>query len=135
MNPKVSALSPKQRQAAQFIAAGHTHRQAAAVVKVTPQTVSEWASRLDFRAYVDTLLSAAEQETAQALTGLRMRAVEKLGELLEHPGPGIALRAIDAALSLTATRNAQSVPPAAPEWGTIIARITAYEAAKPAEPH
>ena len=131
----MSALSPKQRQAAQFIAAGHTHRQAATAVKVTPQTVSEWAGRPDFRAYVDSLLSAAEQETAQALTGLRLRAVEKLGELLEHPSPGIALRAIDAALSLTATRTASPVPSAAPEWGAIIARITAYEAAKPAKPH
>ncbi|WP_290592929.1 hypothetical protein [Arenimonas sp. SCN 70-307] len=131
----MNTLTPKQRQAAQFIAAGHTHRQAAAAVKVTPQTVSEWAGRRDFRAYVDSLLSAAEQETAQALTGLRLRAVEKLGELLEHQSPGIALRAIDAALSLTATRIAPPAPSAAPEWNAIIARITAYEAEEPTRPH
>lgn len=131
----MSDLSPKQRQAGQFIAAGHTHRQAATAVKVTPQTVSEWAGLPDFRAYVDSLLYAAEQETAQALTGLRLRAVARLGELLEHPAPGIALRAIDAALSLTASRAAPPVPPAAPEWDAIIARITAHEVAKPAKPH
>lgn len=132
----MSALSPKQRQAAQFIAAGHTHRQAATAVKVTPQTVSEWAGRTDFRAYVDSLLCAAEQETAHALTGLRLRAVERLGELLGHPSPGIALRAVQAALELTATRNTPPPPPlAAQEWGAIIARLTAHEAKKPTKPH
>jgi hypothetical protein len=131
----VNPLTPKQRQAAQFIAAGHTHRQTAGVVKVTPQTVSEWVGRSDFRAYVESLLCAAEMETAQSLTGLRLRAVERLGELLEHPSPGVALRAIDAALSLTATRPTPPEPSSASEWGAIIARINAYEAEKSQKHH
>ena len=131
----MNTLKPKQRQAAQFIASGHTHRQAASAVKVSPQTISEWAGRSDFRAYVDSLLCAAELQTAQSLTGLRLRAVERLGELLENQSPGVALRAIDAAISLSATRPAPPESSSVPEWSAIIARITAYEAEKSKKEH
>ncbi|WP_430539576.1 helix-turn-helix domain-containing protein [Lysobacter niastensis] len=134
----MSDLSPKQRHAGQLIAAGHTHRQVAKTVGVTPQTVSEWVSRPELRDYVDAMLLAAQQETAQTLAGLRLRAVERLGGLLEHEAPGIALRAIETALDLTAPRTQSTSIPMPSDngaWGAIIAKLNAHEVTKSAKPN
>lgn len=129
----MNSLSPRQRRAAQFIAAGHTHRQAASAAKVTPQTVSGWASRMDFRQYVQDLIAAGEEETSQALAGLRRRAIFRLGELLDHSSASIALRAIDSTIGLAEKCVVAPISQVNPEWESIIARIKSNEAASPGE--
>lgn len=131
----MKTLSPRQRLAALLIASGSTHRKAAAELKVSPKTMCQWTARPDFRTYVDSLLAEAERETAQALKGLRLRAVEKLSEFLEHQSPGIALRVVESVLDRTDSAPPQ--PPAQPDpaaWTAIISRL-ANEAEKPAKPH
>ena len=96
-----ATLTPKQRRAALLLASGETGRQVAKTVSITPQTLSEWNRLPAFRLLVDAHLARVEGESLQALHGLRTRAVERLGQLLESSSPSVALRTAQTVLELT----------------------------------
>jgi len=52
-----------------------------------------------FGQYVEELLMRAEEEGNQILRGLRLSAVVKLGELLQHPNPHVALKSVESILT------------------------------------
>lgn len=87
-------LSPRQLQAVQLIASGKTQRQASEEVGVTYQTVSGWMQKPEFVEEVNKITSTVHEAAATALQGLRLRAVEVLGDLLETGSAAIKLQAV-----------------------------------------
>lgn len=96
-----SGLTPMQRQAASLLASGQSKRQVAKTCGVSPQTMSSWSQSPAFSLQVDCLLATVEQETQQALHGLRIRAVETLAHLMEAGPPSIRLQAARTVLEAT----------------------------------
>lgn len=96
-------LTVRQRQAAQFLSSGKTGRQTALELGVNTATISTWGQQPAFRQYLDELLIKIERNSLEALHGLRLRAVERLGELLESSNPTVALRASEAILDRSAS--------------------------------
>jgi hypothetical protein len=94
-------LSPKQRNAAAFIAAGHFQRQTAKTLGISPQTVTAWVHSPAFCGHVESLLVCVERETQQVLHGMRLRAVETLAQLLEGGSPSTRLQAAKLVLEAT----------------------------------
>lgn len=96
-------LTPKQRAAAMHLAAGKTGRQAASLVGVTPQTLSEWCQRTHFKAHIDVLLMKADDLTCIEICALRHKAIERLLELLASSSAAVALRSVELALKVSST--------------------------------
>lgn len=90
-------LNPRQRLAAQLLATGHTGRQVAHALDVSAATVSGWRQQPQFHDYFICLANQVESETLGSVAGLRLRAVERLGELIEDSSV-IAIRAAIAIL-------------------------------------
>ena len=105
-------LNAKQQLAAQQLASGLTGRQVAKALNINPATLSGWRQRIDFQLYLHELTAQAEQTLTESLTGLRLRALECLGELLDA-SPPIALKAATAILQTT-LRNYEPLPPSRP---------------------
>lgn len=98
-------LTPRQRAAALHLAAGKTGRQAASIVGVTPQTLSDWCQSTHFKAHVEVLLMKADDLTCIQLCALRHKAVDRLLELLASNSPAVALRSVELALKVSSTSN------------------------------
>jgi DNA-binding CsgD family transcriptional regulator len=95
-------LSPRQLQAVQLIASGKTQRQTSEDVGVTYQTVSGWMQKPEFVVEVNKITSTVHEATATVLQGLRLRAVEVLGALLEADSAAIKLQAVRMVLEASA---------------------------------
>lgn len=61
-------------------------------------TVSKWRRIAAFEEAINALLSQQEQEATQSLKAIRLKAVERLSELISSKNHGVALRAIEAVL-------------------------------------
>lgn len=85
-------LKPIQRQAALLLATGKTSRQVAKELKINKDTLGRWKTDPQFMLLLESHLKSIESDSISALHGLKLRAAEKLGELLEGP-PSIALKA------------------------------------------
>lgn len=92
-------LTARQHLAAQLLASGKTGRQTAKELGINVATLSAWNQSPHFRSHLNGLLIHIEGESLNALVGLRIRAVERLGELLESASPAVALRAAEAVLA------------------------------------
>lgn len=99
-------LNTKQKIAAQNLAIGCTGRQASQIVKVNPATLSAWRQLPQFQTYLSHLIIQTEKNSIETLYGLRYRAIEKLGELLDA-NPALALRA---AIAILQTTQQQYIP-------------------------
>jgi transposase len=97
-------LHIRQRLAVQFLAAGLTREQVAKRVGVDLTTVSKWRNLPAFEAAINALLSQHEKDSLQTLQALRLKAVERLSELIGSKNHGVALRAIETVLK-------QATPP------------------------
>ena len=74
-------------------------------------------------------MAEAEREAVQCMTGLRLRATERLSDLLDSPAPVVALRAIDLVLVQAKARTGVTTSQCeSPEWERIIKRISNGEA-------
>lgn len=96
--PPTPKLNIKQRLAAQFLASGFTREQTAKRVGVDMTTVSKWRRIATFEEAINALLSQQEQEATQSLKAIRLKAVERLSELISSKNHSVALRAIEAVL-------------------------------------
>src|SRR4051794_34025035 len=92
-------LTARQHLAAQLLASGKTGRQTAKELGINVATISAWNQEPQFRSHVNTLLMQIEGASMDALVGLRIRAIERLGELLESTSPAVSLRAAEAVLA------------------------------------
>lgn len=101
-----------------------TRRQAGKLANVTPQTISGWSHRPDFTGYLEAHIADTERDAVQCLMGLRLRATERLGDLLNDKAPAAALRAIELVLIQTKARaHIATSRGDSPEWERIIKRI------------
>jgi hypothetical protein len=93
-------LTPRQRKAAQLIAADEMEdQQIAALVGVTPRAVAAWKIRDDFKAEVNRILAAYNEKIQRRGIALRMKRVERLNDLHERSVQVIEQRAQDPALA------------------------------------
>lgn len=99
-------INIKQRLAARLLASGLTRDQTAKHVGVDPTTLSKWRKNPAFEDHIHTLLTQHEQEALQTMQALKLKAVERLSELLQSKSSSIALRAVEAVLNRT--QNAYS---------------------------
>ncbi len=76
------SLSPKQILAASTIATGVSHKRAAEVAKVTPQTVSEWKQRPEFIALINDLKLTMLSESQDKLRTLAVSAIDNLARIM-----------------------------------------------------
>ena len=99
---KIGGLSARQRVAAAMLAAGETGRGTAAKVAVSEDTVSRWRRIPEFQSLIVGLIREAEDGAFERLHALRLRAVERLGELTASKNELVALRALVEVLDRTA---------------------------------
>lgn len=100
----MQTLKPLQRRAAFLLAIGLTSRQVSKELKVNKDTLSRWKSDYQFSNLIETHAMNIESDSISAACGLRLRAVEKLGELLEG-SPNIALRAATVIFKISEKRQ------------------------------
>lgn len=112
-----SKLTPKQLLCSTLLATGHTCRSASKVIGVTPQTVTSWNKLLPFRAAVSERLESTLDEANLALTALRLKAAERLGELADSKQPSIAIRACESILRLQSMTRPYVVDGETDEFG------------------
>ncbi len=103
-------LNPRQRKAAQLLAAGLSRNEAAQRVGINPATLSLWRRIPAFNRQIERLLGGQDSEAIQVLYVLKLKAVERLATLLDDPNPNVCLRAVD--LILQKTLSAYPVPAA-----------------------
>lgn len=101
MYDETETLTPKQRKVAQLLAVGFSGRDAAAMLKINEATVYRLRKNPTFQAYLASLLKEVERESLEHLHALRMRAVERLGKLLDCQTDSVALRACEVILDRT----------------------------------
>lgn len=99
--PHLPKLNIKQRLAARLLASGTTREQTAKHVGVDPTTISKWRKNPAFEVHINTLLTQHEQEATQTMQALKLKAVERLAELVQAKSPAIALRAVETILNRT----------------------------------
>ena len=98
-SPSCKPLTPRQRKAAQLIAADELEdQQIAALVGVTPRAVAAWKIREDFKSEVNKILVAYNNKVMRRGIALRMKRVERLNDLHERSVQVIEQRAQDPAL-------------------------------------
>ena len=91
----VDALDAKQLQAIDLLASGHTVTDAAETVGVERETVSRWKTTDPF-----FMMTLSERQamlwdaSADKLRSNMVAAADRLGELIAHDDPHVALKAI-----------------------------------------
>lgn len=106
-----------------MLASGNTSKATAEALSVTPKTLCQWNSRIDFRALVDQLLADTQADAIRALNGLSTRAVERLAELLASKNEGAAQRAIETVLDRAAGNSTPATTSTGDAWTSIIQRL------------
>lgn len=91
-------LNIRQRLAAQFLSAGMTVEAAAKRVGIDRSTLSKWRRNPAFNDYISALLEQNEHDSAQTLQALKLKAVERLSDLIGSKNHSVALRAIETVL-------------------------------------
>lgn len=94
-------LNIRQKLAAQFLSAGMTVEAAAKRVGVDRTTLSKWRRIPVFNDYISALLEHNEHDSAQTLQALKLKAVERLSDLIGCKNHSVALRAIETVLKFT----------------------------------
>lgn len=93
--PHTKRLNIRQRLAAQFLAAGLTRDQTAKRIGIDPTTLSKWRRIPEFEEHINGLLAQHERDSAQTLLALKLKAIERLSDLLGSTNDSVALRAIE----------------------------------------
>ncbi|CAN5833556.1 hypothetical protein BH23ACT11_BH23ACT11_17680 [soil metagenome] len=101
-NLNAYGLSPQQEQAAALLTSGLSVQEVADRLDIHRTTLWHWRKLETFDAYVNTLRSDAQAQTAEGILSLQRKAVETVERLLESESDGTALRA--AALVLAASQ-------------------------------
>lgn len=92
-------LSPKMRLVAAKLATGVSARQTAQELGIVSyQTISRWQQIPEFQTYLKERLDLHDSEADALLKSLRLRAIQRLADLLENENPHISLRASEAVL-------------------------------------
>jgi hypothetical protein len=90
-------LSPAQQLAAEVLAAGSTHAQAAEAASVTRETVTRWSGHHPgFRAALDLYRTTLAAERAEKLRHIRDRAIDVVAEQLDTADLATALAVLKA---------------------------------------
>ena len=97
----LNTLTPKQRKAAQLQAEGGSARDASKAVGVHEVTLARWRTLPAYQDHLRGLIEQSESEVIDMLHGLKRRATQRLGELLESNSPSVALKAAEAILDRT----------------------------------
>lgn len=98
--PSCRPLTPRQRKAAQLVAADELEdQQIAAIVGVTPRAIVSWKKREDFMAEVNGILAAYSAKVMRRGVALRVKRVERLNDLHDRSCRVIEARASDPALA------------------------------------
>lgn len=93
-----SNLTPRQHLSVTLLSSGLTARQVANELHVSEKTLCKWGQNEAFRSEVNRKLLQAEEEAAALLGGLRLKAVERLNNLLLSANENIAIRAVSEVL-------------------------------------
>jgi transcriptional regulator with XRE-family HTH domain len=86
-------LKPQQLAAATHLAAGMSGCKIAALVGVTPETISRWKRNSDFAAHLNSLKAEALETDRERLRNLRGKAVDALEELVSSSSDATRLQA------------------------------------------
>lgn len=91
-------LNIRQRLAAQLLSSGMTVEATAKRVGIDRTTLSKWRKNSNFNEYISALLAQNEHDAAQTLQALKLKAIERLSDLIDSKNHSVALRAIEAVL-------------------------------------
>lgn len=95
-------LKPQQIIAINLLAQGHSQKQVAEELEITPQTMSAWVKQPDFKAELRDLSSELCDTTVSRMFSLRVQATERLAQILDTGAPNEQLNAIRIVLGATA---------------------------------
>ncbi len=98
-------LSPRQIAALPYIIAAPSLSEAARLTEIGRTTLYRWMDEPDFRQELERLRSQAAELAHTELQGLMLKSVLVLAQALEHPDPGVRLRAARASLYVSLRVN------------------------------
>lgn len=104
----IPKLNIRQRLAAQFLSSGLTVEATAKRIGIDRTTLSKWRKNPAFNDYISALLEQNEADSNQTLKALKLKAVERLSDLIGSKSHSVALRAIETVLKFSPV----STPPA-----------------------
>ena len=97
----IPKLNIRQRLAAQFLSSGLTVEAAAKRVGIDRTTLSKWRRNPAFNDHISALLEQNEHDSSQTLKALKLKAVERLSDLIGSKNHSVALRAIETVLKFS----------------------------------
>jgi hypothetical protein len=101
-------ISPQQEVAILALASGACSAKAARRCGVSARTVQRWQTDPAFSQAVRDLRKSITEKTAARLTALSVRAVNKLGRLINSDNERTAYQAVKATLELSMRSNEQT---------------------------
>lgn len=91
-------LSPRQIASLPYIIPAPTLAEGARLAEIGRTTLYRWMEEPDFREELERLRSNAAELAFAELNGLMLKSALVLAENMEHPDPGVRLRAARASL-------------------------------------
>ena len=96
------SLKPQQYAAISLLSQGHSQKQVAEELEITPQTMSAWMNQPEFKEYLDSLSQELCKTTVSRMFSLRVQAIERLAQILDRGSSNEQLNAIRIVLGATA---------------------------------
>lgn len=83
----------------QLIALGNSRGDIAVQLAIDPATLSRWRRLPSFQQELGKLLEQGERETIESFRAIKLKAMERLSDILASPNQTVALKAIELVLS------------------------------------
>jgi phage terminase small subunit len=95
-------LNPKQQRFVHlYLSGGYTIPQIAELLNMSVSGVRKWLKTPEIKAYIDDVQKEEDEIVRQGLKALRLKALFKLGKLIDSNIDGVALTAVDRVLDRT----------------------------------
>ena len=109
-NNDVTLLEPKlQRFIHLYLTGKYNHRELAQMLEVHENTISTWLKREDVNASIKEYQGLEHEMFDIQIKAMRMKAIEKMNELMDSPIDGIAFQACKDILDRTGHKAQQSI--------------------------
>jgi transposase-like protein len=106
----ITVLPAKMQRFVQLYMTGqYTLNKLAELLEVHPNTLGKWLKRNDVKTIITQMQKTTHEMVATHLNALTLKAVNKLGQLIESPIDGVALQAVNSTLDRGGHRPEQKI--------------------------
>lgn len=110
MSDEVQLLEPKlQRFVHLYLTGQYTNRQLAQLIEVHENTISGWLKRDDVNIAIKEYQAMEHEMIDVQIKAMRMKAIQKMNDLMESPIDGVALQACKDILDRTGHKSKNEI--------------------------